>query len=282
MKRKDTRFKNILFKMITITIGIYTIFVSLFIFGLVFFKGYKVVDINFLTDYPKGIPLGSDGGIFPAIEGSLILALVSSLIASPIAIKSAIKLVFYKDSFNIILKKSVEILSGIPSIIYGLIGYSIFIMIMDFNKSLLVSAFVIAIMIIPFIIIRVKKILQEEASIYLIKGLGLGLSKEYIIRKIIMPKALPDIISSIALAASYGMGAVAPIMYTGVVMNQKSIKSLTEPFMALPYHLYILVTNGFAIDYAYATALVLLVIILLIQIFAKILPNIYKNRRNNV
>ena len=100
-------------------------------------------------------------------------------------------------------------------------------------------------------------------------SIGLGLSREYALRKMILPVCFPELLGTVALGMAYGMGAVAPILYTGAVMQAGVPSKLTDPFMSLPYHLYTLVNNGFALDYAYGTAFVLMLLLLIIQLICK-------------
>ena len=126
-------------------------------------------------------------------------------------------------------------------------------------------------MIIPFVAIRAGKILEEQGQEYMNHSLSLGISREYTLRRLIWPHCLPELLGTVALGMAYGMGAVAPILYTGAVMIADVPHKLTDPFMSLPYHLYMLVNNGFSLDYAYGTAFVLLLLLLIIQIICKLI-----------
>ena len=110
---------------------------------------------------------------------------------------------------------------------------------------------------------------EEKGISYMTNSIGLGLSREYALRKMILPVCFPELLGTIALGMAYGMGAVAPILYTGAVMQAGVPSKLTDPFMSLPYHLYTLVNNGFSLDYAYGTAFVLMLLLLIIQLLCK-------------
>ena len=139
------------------------------------------------------------------------------------------------------------------------------------SRSLICAAITVAAMIVPFVAIRAKKIFDEKGIEYMRNSESLGLSKEYALWRLILPACLPELLSTIALGMAYGMGAVAPILYTGAVMQAKVPEKLTDPFMSLPYHLYMLVSNGFSLEYAYGTAFVLMAFLLCIQLLCKLI-----------
>lgn len=135
-------------------------------------------------------------------------------------------------------------------------------------------------MILPFIVIRVKKILLYYKENFYLQALSLGLSREYTTINIILKLASTEIVMSIILAMSYGIGAVAPIIYTGAVISAGVPKSINAPFMSLAYHLYILVNNGFSLNYAYGSAFVLISMIILIHIISKICISLSRRRND--
>ena len=260
-------------------LGILTIAVTLFLFIYIFWKGKTVMSLSFLLDRPAGVPLGTAGGIFPALMGTLFLGLLAACIGGILGISAASWLVFYaKDNwFGTCIRIAVNGLSGIPSILFGLVGYTLLIYRFGLNRSLLCSALCVAAMIIPFVAIRAEKILEEKGREYMKNSLSLGLSREYALRKLILPVCSVELLGTVALGMAYGMGAVAPILYTGAVMQADVPHSLSDPFMSLPYHLYILVNNGFSLDYAYGTAFVLMLFLLIIQLICKFITYLRKD-----
>lgn len=241
----------------------------------------QALSFEFITSKPKGIPFGTRGGIFPALVGTLYLGILSILIAGPISLASALVLAFYKPGYKFLglIDYSHYLGAGLPSILYGLIAYTVLIYKLGLSKSLLTASITIGILIVPFISLRLVKIFRESSTSLLATGLALGLSRDYIIRKIILRENFFEILSTLALGMSYGIGAVAPIMYTGVVINAGIPSSPRDPFMSLSYHLYTLATNGISASNTYATALVLLGLLALIQISFKTLA--YLKERNN-
>ena len=211
--------------------------------------------------------------------GSIYLGALSALIGGVLGIGAAIYLVFYSTGkrFSVLVNMAITGLSGIPSILFGLVGYTLLIYRFGLNRSLLCSALCVAAMIIPFVAIRAEKILEEKGREYMKNSLSLGLSREYALRKVILPVCSVELRGTGALGMAYGMGAVAPILYTGAVMQADVPHSLSDPFMSLPYHLYILVNNGFSLDYAYGTAFVLMLFLLIIQLICKFITYLRKD-----
>lgn len=238
--------------------------VILFLFCFIFVKGHTVLYVP-----------------IPAIIGSLYLGGVSAFIGGILGAFCAVYLSFSskKGMIHKVIQMAVSALSGIPSILFGMVGYTFLIYKWGMNRCLLSAAITIAVMILPFITIRVKKILDETGKNIMKESLVLGISKEYALRKQILPSCMVEVISAIILGMAYGMGAVAPILYTGVVMQAGVPQKLTDPFMSLPYHLYMLVTNGYPLEYAYGTAFVLIVMLLGIQILCKSIVYFIGNRK---
>ncbi len=240
----------------------------LFIFLYIFWKGCGVISLSFLLDYPAGMPLGMAGGIFPAIMGSLCSGAVAAGVATLFSLSMAVYLSFFCRSRAVreVNRFVIQCISGIPSIVLGLFGYSFLIMDAGIPKSLLSAGLTLSIMIIPFITLRAEKIFQEFPREIFDASLALGVSPVYTVLVVVIPACRREIAAAVALSAAYAMGATAPIMFTGAVLYTGDIPSLTEPFMSLPYHLYILVNEGYSLEMAYGTAFVLLVMLLLINL----------------
>ena len=146
--------------------GILTIAVTLFLFLYIFWKGKNVMSLSFILDKPAGVPLGTAGGIYPALMGSIYLGALSALMGGIIGIGVAVYLVFYtrKSIFYHVISACITGLSGIPSILFGLVGYTLLIYQFGLGRSLLCSAICVAVMIVPFIAIRAEKILKEKGT----------------------------------------------------------------------------------------------------------------------
>lgn len=236
----------------------------------IFKKGISSISIDFLLDRPKGLPLGVEGGIFPAITGSLLLMTMAAFFSSILSITTAIYLVFYCNNPRIksYFKLIIQCISGVPSIILGLFGYSLLVLRLGFGRSLLSGSITLAIMIFPYIEVKTEKIFMEIDENIIMSSYSLGIPKYYTIMKLILPIYGFEIISSILLASGLALGASAPIILTAAVLMADSPKSIFSPVMALPFHLYILINEGMSLENAYGTALVLILILLLINLIS--------------
>ncbi|CAK7061596.1 ABC transporter permease subunit [uncultured Tissierella sp.] len=272
-KVKDNIFK------LWITIStIIVVGVTIFILGYILKKGLSSIDLEFIFSNPKGIPLGSEGGIFPAIVGSLLLMLLSCIFASFLAMATAIYTVFYCNNKCIsdIIHLIIQCMAGIPSIILGMFGYTLLILYFKIDRSLLTASITLGIMIFPYIEVRIEKIMREVDSNIIGTSYALGVSKFYTIFKLILPMCIEDITSAILLGGGFAMGAAAPIILTGAVIFASIPKSIFSPVMALPFHLYILTGEGISLEKAYGTAAILIILLLIINISSLILN---RNRR---
>ncbi|MCQ2567859.1 MAG: ABC transporter permease subunit [Mogibacterium sp.] len=248
-----------------ISISIVLISVA-FLFGYIFYRGGSTISLEFLTQAPGGAVLGTEGGIFPAITGSLAFTFVAVLLGSVPAVATAIYLVFYCDTRKKerTIRMVVECISGIPSIVLGLFAYSVLVRSLNLGRCVLASGTALAIMILPFIEVRTEKALRELPQSIIAASDSLGCSKAYAIRKIVLPACKGEVFSGIILGACYAMGATAPLMFTGGVAFAKTPTSVMQPAMALPLHLYLLVAQGTtSLDLAYGTAFVMMMIILI-------------------
>ena len=238
----------------------------LFFFLYIFYKGYKVISPSFLLEAPKGMVLGEEGGIFPAITGSLAFSLTALVLSGLPSLFTAIFMVFYakegrkKESLHFFI----HLLSGVPSIVLGLFSYSLFVYQLKLGRSVLSGAIALAIMIFPFMEIRMEKIFEEVPKSHLQSSESLGCSKGYTLRKLVLPYTLPELLSTMLLAFCFALGATPPILFTGGVAFAKSPTSLLSPAMALPLHIYLLlVQGGSSLSRAYGTALVMLFLLLI-------------------
>ncbi|WP_295297753.1 PstA family ABC transporter permease [uncultured Brachyspira sp.] len=246
------------------------IFITAFIFVFIFYKGRNALSFDFLLGKPEGIILGKEGGIFPAIVGSLYTSMISAIISSMFGISAGIYLVFYNKNkyinscFDIVF----QCIAGIPSVVLGLFGYAMLVLYLGFGKSILSMAITQSIMILPFISIRIKKVLKELNTDIINSSYALGISKSYTIIHIVLKEIGIKALSIVMLASSLAIGAAAPLIFTGAVINAPLTTSIFKPSMVLPYHLYILLTQGISELNAYATAFVLLFIVLILNFFA--------------
>lgn len=267
------KIKDLIFKAWIILSTVILLIVTGYIIIYIFKNGISSISLEFILSKPKGFPLGSEGGIFPAIVGSLLLMIIACIFSSILAISTAIYNVYYCKSKRIenIIHLIVQCMAGIPSIVLGLFGYTLLVLYMKLGRSVLSGGITLGIMIFPYIQVRVEKILREVDKNIINSSYALGVSKYYMILKLILPLCKENIISTITLAGSFAIGASAPIILTAAVISAPVPNSLNSPIMALPFHLYILTGEGISLEKSYATAFVLIVIVLMINLLSAIL-----------
>lgn len=228
-------------------------------------EGLPVLSWEFITGYPSN--LGREGGIFPAIIGTIYLVTGAILIALPLGIGATIYLSEYTREGWVTrtIRTGVDLLNGTPSIVFGLFGFAFLVIFVGFGVSLLTGWIVLALMVLPTIIRTSEEALKSIPNAMREGSLALGASKWQTIRKVVLPAAVPGIITGTILSIGRAAGETAPIMFTAVVFTSRFLPdSIFEPVMALPYYLYILSTSvPGAQQNAYGTALVLLITVTL-------------------
>ena len=240
--------------------------IILFLFGYVFYRGADTISWEFLTQAPSGAVLGEEGGIWPAIVGSICFPATAIVLGSIPAIATALYMVFYCKNRRIkgLIRMVVQCISGIPSIVLGLFAYSFLVRDLAWGRCILSSGVALAIMILPFIEVRAEKTFHELPPQMVQSSYALGCSRWYTVWNIILPACKGELVSGIILGGCYAMGATAPMIFTGAVAYASVPKSLMEPAMALPMHLYLLLAQGTtSMDTAYGTAFVMMALILL-------------------
>lgn len=267
-------------KMVYFALGFLPILLAGAIFAYVFQKGKGFLTLEFLTTSPQGVPLGTAGGVYPAIIGTLYLGLLSAAMGGSLAFFGAIyvELVSTNQIFKTMMQNTIASLSGIPSILFGLVGYTVMVYYLGMHRSLLTASITVAAMIYPFAFIRIQKTLRMNCILLMHAATALGLSKTYAIFRIVLPAVWIEVLSAIVLAMTYGIGAAAPVILTGAVLYAEVPTSVAQPFMSLTYHLYILANDGISMTYAYGTALVLMLLILGLNLICR-LPYWIKNRK---
>jgi phosphate transport system permease protein len=247
--------------------------VGLVLAVLVFFlydiisKGHGAITWEFLTKAPrKGM---TAGGIFPAIFGTFLVTVTTALLAVPLGMSAAIYLNEYAKQTRItrLIRLSIRNLSGVPSIVYGLFGVILFVNIMRFGTSVLSAGLTLGLMTLPWTITASEEALKTIPNSYREGALALGATKWQSIRTNVLPYAVPGMLTGTVLGLARAAGETAPILFTGAAFFLPFLpKSLSDQFMALPYHLYIMATQHHAIlqvrPLAYGTALVLIVLVL--------------------
>lgn len=245
----------------------------LFLFVYVFIRGAGTITWEFLSQPPKGAILGMEGGVWPAIVGSLCFTAVAIVLGGIPAIAAALYIVFYCENRRIekAFHTVIRCISGIPSIVLGLFAYSFLVRELQWGRCILSSGVALGIMILPFVEVRAEKAFQELPKAIVLSSYALGCSKRYTIMKIVLPACKGELISGLMLGGCYAMGATPPLIFTGGVAYASIPTSLMKPAMALPLHLYLLLAQGAtSFDMAYGTAFVMMTIILISNLLATI------------
>lgn len=246
------------------------------IIGFIVVRGASAISWDFLTKMPENGM--TEGGILPAIVGTLCLVAGSMLFAFPIGVLSAIYMNEYlKESwFKKFVRSMTNNLAGVPSIVFGLFGMALFVHELGFGDSIIAGSLTLGLMVLPIIIRTTEEALKAVDDSYRVGSYALGASKLQTIRRVILPICYPNIITGLILSVSRVSGETAPILFTvAAYFLPKLPHSIFDQVMALPYHLYVLTTSGTDIEksrpMAYGTALVLILIVLIVNLFANML-----------
>jgi phosphate transport system permease protein len=252
------------------------VLVLVVILGFIVVRGLPAISWDFITKMPEdGM---TRGGIYPAIIGTFCLMLGSMIFAFPIGILSGIYVNEYtRDGLlKRFIKQMTNNLAGIPSIVFGLFGMSLFVNDLHFGDSILAGSLTLGLLALPVVIRTTEEALKSIDDSFRIGSYALGATKLQTIRKVVMPMALPNIITGLILSIGRISGETAPILFTvAAYFLPKLPHSIFDQVMALPYHLYVIATSGTNIvesrKMAYGTALVLVFIVLILNLLANVL-----------
>ncbi|OGX31344.1 MAG: phosphate ABC transporter, permease protein PstA [Omnitrophica WOR_2 bacterium RIFCSPHIGHO2_02_FULL_46_37] len=253
-----------------------------FILGTIIKNGWRGISWEFLTTMPKdGM---RQGGIYPAIVGTLYLVSLSIVFSLPIGVMAAIYLNEYaRDNLlTRLIRLAIVNLSGVSSVVYGLFGLALFVTFMKFGVSILSGALTLAIMNLPVIITASREALASVPYQFREVSLSLGLSRWQTIRHSVLPFALPGILTGAILSLARAAGETAPILFTVAAFYLPKLPaSIFDQAMALPYHLYIISTQipNIAVKTRYATAMVLVGISFTMNIFAVIIRSHLRKKK---
>ncbi|MHB1376979.1 MAG: phosphate ABC transporter permease PstA [Candidatus Humimicrobiaceae bacterium] len=254
-----------------------TLIVVLFIFGIIIYlitKGAKAISWDFISKFPENGM--REGGILPAILGTIYLMAGTIIFALPIGIFAAIYLNEYasKNKITRIIRLSIINMAGVPSVVYGLFGLGFFVLFLRFGKSILSGSLTLALMVLPIIITSTEEALKAVPDTYRQASLALGASKWQTVSKVVLPQALSGIITGSVIGIGRAAGETAPIIFTVAAFSTPGLpNSIFDQVMALPYHLYVLatqVTNP-PKDIQWGTALILLILVLFFSVTGSII-----------
>jgi len=253
------------------------------ILGFIIVRGLSVISWDFLTKMPENGM--TEGGILPAIVGTLCLVVGSILFAFPIGVLSGIYINEYlkENWFKKIVRSMTNNLAGVPSIVFGLFGMALFVHQLKFGDSIIAGSMTLGLMVLPIIIRTTEEALKSVDDSMRVGSYALGATKLQTIRKVVLPICYPNIITGLILSVSRVSGETAPILFTvATYYIDRLPNSIFDQVMALPYHLYVLTTSGTNMEksrpMAYGTALVLIVIVLLVNLLANSVRKYYTNK----
>lgn len=269
----------------------FTCLTVLLIIGLLFYiifdilkNGIKVINWEFLSQPPReGM---TKGGIFPAIYGTFIRTLLMLIFVVPTGVFTAVYLNEYGrgSRFSKWVRLAINNLASVPSIVFGLFGMGFFVLFLRLGAGLLSAALTVGILTLPIVVVSTEEALKSVPDSYREAGFALGATKWQVIRLIVLPQALPGILTGAILSVSRGMGEVAPLLFTGVAYYLPYLpSSIFDQFMDLGYHIYIMTTQSFNIELTrpiqYGTTLVLLMLTLSFNIVAIFIRYRMRRRR---
>ncbi len=264
MNNKRTGEKIIYWTMRGITYSV-VLFIAYILFDILI-NGLSAISWDFITGDPE--KSGAEGGIFPAILGTLLLVVGTIVVALPLGMFSAIYLTEYakQSKFTQSIRMAIVTLAGVPSIVFGLFGLGLFVITLDFGSSLLAGSLTLACMVLPTIIVSSEEALKSVPKYMREGSLALGATKWETIYKNVLPYALPGMLTGSILGVGRAAGETAPILLTAAAFFLPELPtSVFDQVMALPYHLYILATQHpeaqKILPMQYGTALVLLLLV---------------------
>jgi phosphate transport system permease protein len=259
-----------------------TVFPIVLIVVHIYSQGIPAISWEFLTDFPSdGMRAG---GILPALMGTIWLTIGTAIISVPLGIGAAIYLSEYASDnrWTRAIRIAIINLAGIPSVVYGLFGLGLFVLFLQFGTSIIAGSLTLAIMTLPVIISTTEEALRAVPNSFRVVSISLGGTQWQTIRRIVLPQALPGILTGVILGLERAAGETAPILFTvAAFFLPKLPSSIFDSTMALPYHLFVISTQvpGMPVQIQYGTAVVLLSFVLGMNIIATIIRSRARARR---
>jgi phosphate transport system permease protein len=245
-------------------------------------QGIGALNWEFLTTFPRNGM--REGGILPAVIGTVVLTFGTAIVSIPIAIGAAVYLAEYaRDTW---LTRAVRLaiinLAGIPSVVYGLFGLGLFVLFLGLGTSIVAGSLTLGLMTMPVVISTAEEALLSVPQRFRVVSRSLGASRWQTVRQVVLPNALPGILTGVILGLERAAGETAPILFTVAAFYLPQLpRSPLDQTMALPYHLYVVSTQvpGMPLQVQYGTALVLLILVLSMNLGATIIRSRFRRRR---
>jgi phosphate transport system permease protein len=250
--------------------------------GSIIAQGLPAISGEFLFDVPRdGMRAG---GIWPAIVGTFWLTIGTAVFSVPLGIAIAIYLSEYArdNNFTRLIRLAIINLAGIPSVVYGLFGLGLFVLALQFGSSILAGSLTLSIMTLPVIISTSEEALRSVPQSFRTVSISLGGTKWQTIRKVVLPNAMPGMITGVILGLERAAGETAPILFTVAAFFLPQLpNSIFDKTMALPYHLFVISTQvpNMPLQLQFGTALVLMVFVLSMTLVATVIRSYYRRKR---
>ena len=256
-----------------------TLMILIFIIFFILEKGLPVISFKFLTENPED--MGRAGGIFPTIIGTVLLPIIAIIIATPLGIFTSVYLSEYtkENRATRIIRFGTDCLAGIPSIIFGLFGYIFFVITLGFGWSILSGGLTLAVMILPTIIRTSEEAIRSVPKSYREVSFSLGATSWQTVKKVILPNALPGIVTGVMLSIGRSISETAAVIFTAG-SSLRMPHSLLDSTRTMAVHFYILAREGISAENAYGTAATLIIAVLMINLSAYWLMHRFISKRS--
>ncbi|MGA9347358.1 MAG: phosphate ABC transporter permease PstA [Anaerolineae bacterium] len=279
MSRQTTQ--KIAFAILTL-LAVIVILPIVLVVVYIIIQGIGGMSWEFITGFPRSGM--REGGILPAVIGTVVLTFGTAIAAIPLGVGAAIYLAEYaRDSWlTRAIRLAIINLAGIPSVVYGLFGLGMFVLFLRFGTSIVAGSLTLGLMTLPVVISTAEEAILAVPQSFRVVSISLGGTKWQTVREVVLPQSLPGIITGIILGLERAAGETAPILFTVAAFYLPRLPScIFDQTMALPYHLYVISTQvpGMPVRIQYGTALVLLVLVLSMNVVATIIRSYFRRRR---
>ena len=273
--------QKIAFALLTAAAVVVVVPIILVIFYIII-QGVGAINWEFLTAMPRNGM--REGGILPAIVGTVVLTFGTAITSIPLAVGAAIYLAEYaRDTWlTRLIRLAIINLAGIPSVVYGLFGLGLFVLFLRLGTSLIAGSLTLGLMTLPVVISTAEEAILAVPQSFRVVSISLGGTRWQTIRHQVLPQALPGILTGVILGLERAAGETAPILFTVAAFYLPRLPhSPFDQTMALPYHLYVIATQvpGMPVDVQYGTALVLLILVLSMNVVATLIRSRFRRRR---
>ncbi len=258
---------------------VFTVAILIFILVFVLEKGLPILSLNFLFTSPAD--MGRSGGIFPILIGTVLLPLLAIIVAAPLGIATSVYLVEFTNESRItrLIRFGTDCLAGVPSIIFGLFGFIFFVTILGMGWSIMSGGLSLAFMILPTIIRTSEEAIRAVPKAYREVSFSLGASRWQTVRKVVIPNALPGVVTGVVLGIGRSIEETAVVIFTAgsSLLIPTSVFDSTR---TMAVHFYILAREGLSMENAYGTAAALIIAVLIVNLTAYFMMHRFIAKRN--